>query len=361
MKIKEVKKNFAIVILCLALFFLYFLSAYSTEGTFRKKRQIRERDLPCIEIPMPPANVGIDVFKNPKKIVVMGWNIENLFDTQDDPFTEDDEFTPRGEARWDNASLRNKLYNITDIIRRINHGSGPDIIGLCEVENRKVVEMLSKHPNIKHLQYKYIYHRDSVDPRGIDVAILSRYSASVRWEQAYPGARDMLVGKFEIQEHPLYILVNHWRSRLGGKKKTEDRRIQAALKCIDTVKKIQSQDPDADILLIGDFNDNPQDSSIRNYLKAVPYNKRENKRSLLYNLTPSAKTEEWVNLTSYFDQIIVSQGILDKKGFSYIPGSFEIISYSFMCDKNGRPLSFSSYDGKGYSDHFPVVATFQIE
>ncbi len=340
---------------------MYFLAHYGRENTLSFINQKEDRDLPLIEIPLPPRNPGFEKLKNSQRIVVMGWNVENLFDTEDDPFTEDEEFTPRGKMRWDNAALRSKLYNITDIVRRVNNGLGPDILGICEVENKKILEMLSRHSNIKHLQYKYIYHRDGSDPRGIDVGILSRYPASARWEVAYPGARDMLVAKFDIQGHVLYIFVNHWRSRLGGKTKTQDRRIQAALKCIETINKILAKEPDADIVLLGDFNDNPNDSSIKNYLKAIAYHKRENKKSLLYNLTPSARTEDWVNLTSYFDQIIISYTLLDKKGFSYIPDSFEIISYPFMCDKNGRPLSFDAKDRRGYSDHFPVVAYLKIE
>lgn len=350
MQKKKIRRNFSI------LFMSVFLCIFLLKHWYEPKRPIAPvRDVPSVEIPVAPAAFRQEIFHK-NQISVMGWNVENLFDTENNPLTEDEEFTPQGKSHWNHAALRKKLYNLSDVIRRVNGARGPDIIGLCEVENEKVLQQLADHPNLIPLKYEYCYYKKGHDPRGIDVALMSRYPASqVEGKIPYPGGRNILVGKFQIRNHALYVLVNHWRSRLGGKVQTQERRIQSALKCVQIIQEIQKKDLDADIILLGDFNDNPQDASIRRYLKAVPYQGKMMKNVLLYNLTNTAYITGEARPAYHFDQIIISRGLLDKKGFYYLKNTCEIIAYPFMLNKEGGSLSFSSFDGQGYSDHFPVV------
>ena len=310
-----------------------------------------------IDIPPPPMLPASHNLFAKNEITVMGWNVENLFDTFDDPATKDDDYTPRGRYRWRDSVLRQKLYNLTDIIRRIDAGNGPDIIGLCEIENRYVLEQLARHPNIAKLRYDFRYLRDAQDPRGIDVAVLSRYPAKVSWHQVYFGGRDILHARFSIHGRRLHLFVNHWRSRLGGKARSKGRRIQAAKKCRALIAAIIAEDAQADIIILGDFNDTPDDVSIRRYLRAVPY-RGKSERAWLYNLTRTAQVPRWLR-PGALDQIIISRGLLDKYGFSYVPNSFQIVAFPFMCTENGYALGYSAATASGYSDHFPVIARFQ--
>ena len=223
-------------------------------------------------------------------ITIMAWNVQNLFDTKNDPFTQDEEFTPYGKKRWNRGVLEIKIQKITKVISLIEGGKGPDILGLCEIENRYVLELLVARLKKWGINYPYIYHRDSEDPRGIDVAIISKYKArQVKWHPVYRGSRDILEAKFQIERNDLHIFLNHWRSRLGSKKNSEKRRIWAARKCFAKLQKIWKKDKDADIIIMGDFNDNPTNKSLYKYLKASPYWKKAGKE-LLYNLSFRDKT-----------------------------------------------------------------------
>ncbi len=112
----------------------------------------------------PQTNAG-------RSLRIMFYNVENLFDTGDDPLT-DDEFLPDGARRWNEKRYEAKLKSIGKVIMAAGNPGPPEIIGLCEVENRKVVDDLL---NASPLSRKYsfeIIHKDSDDPRGIDVCLI---------------------------------------------------------------------------------------------------------------------------------------------------------------------------------------------
>lgn len=306
-----------------------------------------------------PSSGKVETGPRRNDIMVMAWNVENLFDTHDDPLTDDDDYTPRGKMQWDAPTLAKKLANITEVIRRVNNNLGPDILGLAEVENIALLKRLAQHPNLASLGYRYHYLKDAEDPRGIDVGMLSRYPAKVFWHKVYYGSRYILEAHFTIRSQLLYVIMNHWRSRIGGRKESEHYRIDAAQKCLDIVTNIASKNPQADIIVMGDFNDNPTDVSLRQNLHAVPYSgKLEN--GLLYNITRTVQPPRGIVMPNYYDQIILSRGMWQRAGFSYIPKSFQIIAYPFMLTREGLPRSFSLLDRSGYSDHFPVVARFAV-
>lgn len=311
------------------------------------------------EIPPPPEIPTIKQILSKNYLVVSFWNVENLFDTQDDPFKDDEEFTPDGGMGWTEKVLQKKLYNLTDVIRRIDDGYGPDILGLGEVENMNILGRLAQHPNLKGLGYQYGYLKEGNDFRGIDVALISRYRAEVTWHKSSPGSREILQAKFEIRGHVLYVFVNHWRSRLGGKAASESRRVEAAQSLAKLIQKTLQVEPDADIAVLGDFNDNPDDFSMENELGATIYKGRLNKSSL-YNLSYSTKPDPWIKTRSHFDQIIISRGLFNPQGFRYIPKSFKIVGFPYMCNQYGSAMRFSTTTKLGYSDHFPILAYLQM-
>lgn len=349
------KREAIVVGICIAIFIAIVLYSSHTFSQNKKKQRTPKKQSNR-EIPLPPIIPDPKKIFSKNEIYVMGWNIQNLFDTHNDPYTKDEEYTPQGRFRWTKRILRNKLYNLTDILRRVNNGKGADIIGLSEVENKYVLKRLAQHPNILDLGYKYIYIKDAQDPRGIDVALLSRYKANkIKYIFVYPGARYILYANFVIRGHKLHIFVNHWRSRRGGKKRSESRRIAAAKKCIQKVKQITRKDPYADIIILGDFNDTPDSKSIKYYLKARKYHRKS--RALLQNITLNYKNKNFFK-TGHLDQIIISKGLRDNIGFSYVHLSTEIISYPFMQESDGSAKRFSHITSEGYSDHFPIAARF---
>ncbi|MBU2584830.1 MAG: endonuclease/exonuclease/phosphatase family protein, partial [Bacteroidetes bacterium] len=161
------------------------------------------------------------------------WNLENLFDTVDDPKNSgDDEYLPTSSSMWDNEKLDKKQSNLSKIIRSMNDGEGPDILGVCEIENRDVLEqMINKY--LRDLDYDII-HYDSPDSRGIDVALiykkdLFKYIGSRAINVPIEGmTRDILRCELEAEGETLHIFVNHWPSRRGGEIESEPRRIKAA-------------------------------------------------------------------------------------------------------------------------------------
>ncbi|HRU50687.1 MAG TPA: endonuclease/exonuclease/phosphatase family protein [Planctomycetota bacterium] len=349
---KNIQQYLYIALSMVAISTLYIVASWE-QATYADNNAQQPRKLAVQEIPAPPPIPTKQQIEEQKKISILGWNVENLFQAHD---------VKTKLPKYDSANrnpkhVQQKLYNLSDILRRVNNGLGADIIGLCEVENEIILQELANHPNLQPLQYRYTYLKDSTDPRGIDTGIISRFPADeIRVRPMYvkgDGARFILQAKFKIHGHNLYVLVNHWRSQIGGRKQTEHRRIESAKICRNMVDKILQQEPHADIVLLGDFNEVPSDIAMRKYLGATLYQGKTT-RAKLYNLTRTKKYDPWVKMTDSFDHIIISRGLLDNKGFYYKPNSFQFITFQFQCSPKGRPLVFSSQDGYGYSDHFPV-------
>ena len=153
---------------------------------------------------------------NPARVVVASWNVENLFDADDDPLNPgDDEYTPGGWTRWTEGRYRHKLTNLVDVVHEIR----PDILCVMEVENRRVLDDLADLLTERHgFSLPWLSHRDSPDQRGIDTAILSRIKpVDVAWLRPHPLQRDDVIATFSPAGHPFTVLVNHWKSRYGKK------------------------------------------------------------------------------------------------------------------------------------------------
>ncbi len=317
--------------------------------------------------------------KQPPRLVVMFYNTENLFDTINDPKTRDDEFTPSGQEHWTPVRYEKKLKDISKVITDVTPHKLPDLIGLSEVENLTVLKDLVHTGKLKKTDYG-IVHEDSPDLRGIDVALLykketfktiTHRSISIHFPHDTMKVRNILYVKGKAGGETLHLFVNHWKSRYGGVKATEQKRVYSAVVLRRTVDSILNFEPEARILIMGDFNDEPTNMSIMQMLNAT--NKRKNiGRRDLYNLMYDLHNLHDTGTYSYkghwdmLDQIIVSYPFLqDTKGWHTNYQGGHIFSEEWMLYDNpkaGRKVPNRTYAGPiyfgGVSDHLPVYCVF---
>ncbi len=303
---------------------------------------------------------------------IVFYNVENLFDTKNDPTKNDDEFTPNGEKKWTNERFEKKLERIEDALDEFNEP--PILIGLVEVENKSVLEDLVDEGDFNDVNYG-IAHFDSPDRRGIDCALLydkdvftvvesSKIAVKLDYNRNFV-TRDILyvVGEFDGGS-TLHVFVNHWSSRREGKLETEHKRMEAAQTLRDKVDEILGDDSSANIIILGDFNDHPNDKSLEFVLRAKEsgYEEDGDLINLLYDdhlngLGTSVHRDKWAVL----DQIIVSQPLYDGNSGIAIDGNDAgIIRRDKMMFKrrDGFEKPNATYGGRkyygGYSDHLPV-------
>ncbi|PIE49403.1 MAG: endonuclease [Flavobacteriales bacterium] len=301
------------------------------------------------------------------------YNLDNLFDTIDDPKTLDDEYTPNGNLKWNKKRYNRKLLKLGSVIREIGlkkTGFSPAIIGVAEVENRMVLKDLTSTDKLIGEKYGII-HYDSPDERGIEVAFLYRKSVfevidskPYTLEVYNKGnirdlTRDILYVKGFLQGELIYFLINHWPSRRMDDIKTEHKRIVAAQLNHQIITEIKKETPDAKIIIMGDFNDNPTNDSIFKHLVTTDFF-NPFKEYYLKGRGSTYHEGKW----HLFDQIIVNNKIMSGKKIKY--NNAYIFNKQYLRDwkgkHSGRP--FRTYIGKwfqgGYSDHFPVYITVAV-
>ena len=311
--------------------------------------------------------------------VLVSYNVENLFDTLDNPDTADDEFTPEGERRWDSYRYHVKIKHLWKALAATTLTEFPDVIAFYEVENRAVVSDLITKTPLWRAHYQ-IFHRESLDRRGIDVAIAYRPETfqpvdTAAFRITFDGAdstyhtRDImyLKGVAKVSGDTIHIFANHWPSRYGGYAVTEELRCRAASVLRLRVDSIFASNPRAKVLCIGDFNDNPDNMSVNEFLKArtdlgniEPGN--------LYNVSHSLWRER--GLWSYWyqgngdflDQVIASGDLLGGKGLHFTVDDASPLADKFLLNEDGT--IFRTYLGPkymgGYSDHLPVVVRMRV-
>lgn len=311
------------------------------------------------------------------KICSVGfYNLENLFDTINDPETNDEEFLPEGKNHWTSERYHKKLDNMSYAISRIGDNLlpiPPMILGISEIENRSVVEDLVNHENLKKFNYQIVHH-DSPDRRGVDVALIYNpkyfsvtnvnahrldYSTDTSFR-----TRDQLVVSGIFDGEPLHIIVCHWPSRRGGESRSRPLRNSASDLSRSIIDSIQAIDVNAKIILMGDLNDDPNDVSLLERVNAKGEIADVDSKSMFnpyYNMYKHgdgslAYRDAWNN----FDQIMVSPGLLgsDTKSLTY--KTAKIYNANFLTNTKGqyrgypfRTFSYGSFIG-GYSDHYPV-------
>lgn len=310
-----------------------------------------------------------------KEIRVAFYNVENLFDTIDNPYKNDEEYLPNSKKNWNTEKYEYKLAQISRVINDIQGESGPDLMGLCEVENKVVLYDLLKMPLMRSRGYQII-HFESPDERGIDVALLYK-SKSFDFYKAYPVAvhlggpkkdhtRDILVaGLIHTSGDTFWVMVNHFPSRSGGQAISEPKRIEAARTLRTISDSLLHQNFMARIIAMGDFNDEPADTSIFHILKSrgdanrLSYDeffnpmlslKKEGKGSIMY------KGEY-----ELIDQILLSYSLVQRTTkLKYADNSAAIFSPEYLVEQTGKfkGSPFRTFGGdkylKGFSDHFPV-------
>jgi len=313
---------------------------------------------------------SIGYAKVPIKIAF--WNVENLFDLIDDPITNDDEYALGGRKNVTQDIYNLKFKNLSHVINKLD----ADVLGLCEVENRFILDELNKHLNRNYS----IVHFDSKDSRGIDVALLvdesvvdvvSAAPINVPLPSGSP-TRDILYATLNIHDVKTHVFVNHWPSKYGGVEKTIPLRAAAGKALRKEIDKILNLDSASEIIVMGDLNDEPTDPSVAVHLESSMEKEQLKKDpTLLWNLmspwhrNPNGSTYKYGGNDMVYDHLLISYGLTDNTGLAIVDGSvgvFDGYDYRQHGGKyNGYPFRF--WAGKrclgGYSDHLPVYVSIQ--
>lgn len=308
------------------------------------------------------ALIGVQCTAQKKEAFTVGfYNVENLFDTLDTPDKDDKEFLPDSKREWNSERYWTKIDHINEVIQAIHT---PKILGMCEIENRAVVQDIVNRSSLKE-QYGVV-HFESLDARGIDNAIIYdstllklEDSGIIRFDmpEGSSPSRDIVWGKFSYDKDTLFAMVNHWPSRRGGQVESEPKRLIAALAARKFIDSLLTVNKKMEIVFMGDLNDYPENLAPSKIGEV---------------LTPmiSAASGQFGGSHSYrgewgvLDHIMVSKGFLKKKGIFAVKKSGKIVSEEFMIDEyKGNKVPFRTYGGikylNGYSDHFPVMIEIQ--
>ena len=314
----------------------------------------------------------------PARIRIASWNVENLFDTEDDPATDgDDAFTPDGWVRWSSERYALKLEHLAEIIAKMR----PDVLCLMEIENRRVLEDLQRTLREKQAyELPAVLHRDGNDPRGVDVAMLSRYPAVMtNWLPNM--TRETLACDFEIGGRRLTVLANHWKSQAGIKEESDELRNRDASAVRRYLDGRLIANPKAAIIVAGDFNDQVTSSAMTGIAGLVLDKHRvlaDKQGRLLFNLSGDLPANErctyWYKpgkTWNSFDSINVSHGMLSgtesPAPWQVLENTYRVFKTPAQLDEDGHPIPFRFVRSKvkgntfktGYSDHFPVMVELE--
>jgi predicted extracellular nuclease len=306
--------------------------------------------------------------------LVISYNVENLFDTINDPSRNDEDFLPMGKLNWNSKRYFEKLDRIGQATT--NNGSElPDLIGLIEIENGNVLRDLCANQYFAQSKYSFVWF-EGPDERGIDVALLYNSETTeiltanpipvILKSDTDPNTRDILHVYTKIGDLKIHFFVNHWPSRRGGQLESEPFRMQAAEVLKKNIQEILTKDPQANIVCMGDFNDYPSNASLKDVLGASDFNSPN--KSKLFNLMADDEvakdgTHFYQNEWSMLDQFIVNDNLLK---LAINQESAKIVKHDFLyyTNKNGvkspsRTYVGDSYKG-GFSDHLPIRLNIKI-
>lgn len=310
---------------------------------------------------------------------VMFYNVENLFDCHKDSLKRDDDYLQGGIRGWNFGRYTQKLGNISRVIAAAGEWEPPALIGLCEVENRRTMFDLTTRSPLKGLDYKFIHH-ESPDARGIDVALLYQPSKFrpihdeailVSFHDA-PNShtRDILyVAGIVPTGDTMHVFVCHFPSRLGGELDSESRRVTAARVLRSRVDSLFMLNQYAKLLIMGDFNDYPDNRSMLEVLKALSFEGKA-ETSSLYNLTfpmhlSGRGSHKHEGVWGALDQIIISGALFENQLFKISLKEVKVFDPPFLLEEDPVHFGFKpfrTYHGMryqaGFSDHLPVLAGF---
>jgi exonuclease III len=316
--------------------------------------------------------------EQPRTMVILWWNVENLFDTSNDPQVDDREFTAGGQRHWTEKKLLLKRLRITQLFRAVRadreYGRYPDIVAFAETENRQV--FAGTLAAISNSDYAIDYY-ESPDPRGIDIG-LAWNPATVKFTGSKPytvklddgrGTRFVIAAGFTVSGHSFAVVLNHWPSRSFDVSWSESKRIAAATVTRHIVDSLRTKKTPADVIVMGDFNDQPDNRSVREVLGSS-FDRNATlhpDKRLLYNCwndTSSPGSYYYRKHWERIDQILVSAGLLDGHGLSIGRNAFRVFSIPEMFNRPGKGLYQTYEKGKfkgGYSDHLPLLLKIGVQ
>ncbi|RQO32391.1 endonuclease [Taibaiella sp. KBW10] len=323
------------------------------------------------------AQSGFSQKKDYQINAVAFYNLENLFDTEDDPKKFDEEFTPNGANHYTEAIYAKKLLNMSRVLSEIaveKIPDGPALIGVAEIENERVLQDLLKQPKLKDRGWK-IVHFESPDARGVDVGMFynPKYFKVLDAEALFVDivengkqqyTRDILHVTGLLGGDTVSVFVNHWPSRSGGEAASAWKRKKAAAICKAIIDKKVAENPNAKVILMGDLNDDPVSPSVAEVLGAVG-DKDKVKQGGMFNpwmsfFKKGIGTLGYGDSWNLFDQIVISYGFVNPQNAGWHFYKAEIFKPSYLISNFGR---FKGYPHRsfsngvwidGYSDHFPT-------
>jgi predicted extracellular nuclease len=320
-----------------------------------------------------------DSLRGDNTLRIVFWNVENLFDVVDDSTTNDQAFTPDGENHWNYYRFKEKIKNLSKTLLSTGGWEPTDFIGLCEIENRDVLEALTKFSPLKNLGYEII-HENSNDARGIDVAAIYRSEKFnlINYEYIrlkFPfdpqgRTRDILHAQGILPNaDTLHIFVNHWPSRYGGQFETDPKRQYAAKIIREKVDEIVKANQNASIVIMGDFNDHPDDKSMKEVLNAKLSDENLAPNDL-YNLMAPMQykfgTHSFEGKWGVLDQFVVTSALYQGRGLSKVAEA-KIYDAAWLIKLNaqGNTTANRTYQGPqylgGYADHLPILLDIDLK
>jgi endonuclease/exonuclease/phosphatase family metal-dependent hydrolase len=317
------------------------------------------------------------------ELTILTYNVKNLFDDVDNG-TEYDRFDPQA-GKWTSADYHRKLRAVAEVIKKSTL-NGPDIVALQEVENRATLDQLCTG-YLGLLGYSY---RTLVPARGqaVHCAIISRYPIRRvgalnpgEWENR--GQRMILEAEIEFGDHTLFLFNNHWKSKTGGIRNTEPARVASAQTLTRRIEELLRTNPAADIVVLGDLNENLDEAGAGSYRTAlIPFKSRsshshgslyiadsrdgtglQSGRVVLYDTwyeVPSQERGSFVYQGQWQtpDHILLSPGLFDSAGFTYHRGHFRVIRPAFLVHSDS---GYPKHGGKWpYSDHLPLLLSLSV-
>ena len=301
------------------------------------------------------------------------YNLENLFDTENNKFTLDKNFSQSGDLDWNHDRYIRKINNLSQVISKIgvkNSKLPPVFLGVSEVENKTCLTDLIQSEKLLPFAYDFV-HYDSPDERGIDVAFLyQKEYFELIYSDTYTlfltddknnrdFTRDILLISGKLFDEEVFVIINHWPSRTNGVNYSHAKRVTAAKLVREIVADLQKENENPHIIIMGDFNDEPNSNSIKNFLmfdgvfNPMLALKQEKRGTVKYH-------GKWY----MFDQIILSNSFMFGDSAAMKFNKADIFDPSFLKEKSGKRKGAPkrTYIGKwhqgGFSDHFPVFVNF---
>lgn len=297
------------------------------------------------------------------------YNLENLFDPLDNETTRDKDYTPQGIYQWNKEKYLQKIEHVSRVISKVGKMRSnipPVLMGVCEIENEFCLNDLIQSDHLKKYDYDWVFD-SSGDPRGINVALLyqkqyfkienqATYPISLHIDGQIEYSRNILHISGTLFDKKIHLIINHWPSRTDGTIKTNSKRMLASKTVLQIIDKIRLDEPSANMLIMGDFNDDPLSESLqafksRDFTNAMEGFHHQKKGSVKYK-------GKW----KMFDQILLNQQLLNTSWFCYQEA--HIFVEPFLIQKTGRfkgspkRTFINRYHQGGYSDHFPVFIYF---